>query len=127
MPPRRACRSVRGCRAEERTMTDTIEEGALHLTRTIPVPKSVCLEAQAALATGGAAVASRLANPPVFPALDDNAGWKARIAEMDAGIAMGFGARASALDVAVERTRVAGDDVVLLAPPGADTIEYAAG
>jgi epsilon-lactone hydrolase len=102
-------------------MTETIEEGVLHLTRTIPVPKTVSPQAQAALAAGGAAVASRLENPPVYPALDDNAGWKARIAEMDATIMLGFGTRANTLDIAVEKTRVGDVDVFQLTPPGAET------
>ena len=102
-------------------MTDTIEDGTLHLSRTIPVPKSVSAEAQAVLAAGGALVADRLANPQVSPPLDDNAGWKARIAETDAVIALGFGGRASEVDVAVDKIEVAGIDVYVLAPDGADT------
>ena len=101
-------------------MTDTIDEGTLHLSRTIPVPKSVSPEAQAVLATGGAMVASRLANPQVSPPLDDNAGWKARIAETDAVIALGF-ERVSEVDVAVNKVEVAGVDVYVLEPDGAAT------
>jgi epsilon-lactone hydrolase len=106
-------------------MSDTMEEATLQLTRTIPVPNSVSAEAQAAIATGAATVAGRLANPQAFPALDDNAGWKARIAEMDAVIAMGFEARASARDVRIDTTQVAGVDVFVVTPPGADTSDDA--
>jgi epsilon-lactone hydrolase len=102
-------------------MTDTIEEGTLHLSRTIPVPKSVSAEAQAVLAASGAMVAGRLANPQVSPSLDDNAGWKARIAETDAVIALGFGGRQSEVDVAVSKIEVAGIDVYVLEPDGAAT------
>ncbi len=102
-------------------MTDTIDEGTLHVARTIPVPTSVSAEAQAVLAASGALVAGRLANPQVSPPLDDNAGWKARIAETDAVIALGFGGRASEVDVAVTKTEVAGIDVYVLEPEGAET------
>ena len=96
------------------------------MSRTIPVPKSVSAEAQAVLATGGAMVADRLANPQVSPALDDNAGWKARIAETDAVIALGFGGRTSEVDVACDKIDVAGIDVYVLEPEGADTGDDAA-
>ena len=46
--------------------------------REIPVPTSVSPEAQAALSMG------RLGPPPrEYPALDDVAGWKAYVAEVD--------------------------------------------
>jgi monoterpene epsilon-lactone hydrolase len=52
----------------------------LHLTeRTIPVPKSISLEAQALLAM------ARPANAP-FPPLSDTAGWHARIEQMNTGM-----------------------------------------
>jgi acetyl esterase/lipase len=105
-------------------MTETME-GALQLTRRIPVPKSVSPQAQAALTMGAATSRSREENYVPFPALDDNAGWKERIAEMDAGIAMGFEGRAGALDVATEKTRVEDVDVYVLTPAGASTADDA--
>src|SRR5437763_10027646 len=106
-------------------MTDTMEDGALHLARTIPVPRSVSPEAQAALALAAPAVARRLASPEGFPAVDDNAGWKARIAEMDAAIATGFVARAGASPVDVEKRRIGDVEVFVLTPEGADTSDSA--
>jgi acetyl esterase/lipase len=103
-------------------MTD---DGPLHLTRTIPVPTSVSPEAQAAIAMGSATVTNRLANPELYPALDDNAGWKARIAEMDNHIAMGFGMREHAIDATFETIQVDGVDVFLIAPAGADASDDA--
>jgi len=106
-------------------MTDTIEEGTLHLTRTIPVPKSVSPEAQAALAMAAPIAVARLATPEAYPALDDNAGWKARIAEMDAAIATGFLARDSDVEVAAEKRRIDDVDVYVLTPDGADSSDAA--
>ena len=107
-------------------MTDTIEDGVLHLTRSIPVPKTVSAQAQAALVNGAAAVMHRLAGPENFPAVEDTAAWKARIAEMDALIAMGIEGRANPPDVEVEKIRVDDVDVFVLAPEGADTSDDAA-
>jgi len=100
-------------------MTDTTQHEALELTRTIRVPPSVSPEAQAAIAMGSAAVPARLAEPAVFPARDDNAGWKATIAMMDENIAMGFGMRAD-VDAAVAKTQVGEVDVYRITPAGAD-------
>lgn len=54
-------------------------EGLRLTERVIPVPSSISPEAQAALAM------ARPAQPP-FPPLDDTAGWRARIAEMNSGM-----------------------------------------
>jgi monoterpene epsilon-lactone hydrolase len=102
-------------------MTDTTQSDALELTRTIRVPPSVSPEAQAAIAAGSALVPARLAAPATFPALDDNAGWKATIAMMDENIALGFGLRADSIDAAVEKTHVGPVDVYRITPVGADT------
>ncbi|HXY94126.1 MAG TPA: alpha/beta hydrolase [Acidimicrobiia bacterium] len=106
-------------------MTDTIEEGALHVTRTIPVPGTVSPQAQAALAGAAPTVMTRLAAPDVYPAADDAPGWKARIAQMDEAIAMGFGFREPAGDVDVEKIRLGDVDVYVITPEGADTGEDA--
>jgi epsilon-lactone hydrolase len=102
-------------------MTGSTNDGALHLTRTIPVPQTVSPEAQAIMAMGCAAVEDRLASPEVFPALDDHAAWKVRIAANDEQIMMGVGAHADAIDATVEQTSVAGIDVFVITPADADT------
>jgi monoterpene epsilon-lactone hydrolase len=99
-------------------MTDTTTDGTLHLTRSIPVPQSVSAEAQALMAMGSAAVADRLAAPPPFPALEDNAGWKAHIAAMDENLLMGMGPQADAADATVELTSIDGVDVWHIVPAG---------
>ena len=106
-------------------MTDSTNDGTLHLTRDIRVPQSISAEAQAIMAMGCAGVADRLATPPAFPALDDHVGWKARIAEMDEQIVMGFVANADATDATVELTQVDGIPVYVIAPAGVDTSDDA--
>src|SRR6266516_3837494 len=106
-------------------MTETTQDDALHLTRTIPTPSSVSAEAQAAISMGAALVPSRLANPQPSPALDDNAAWKARIAVMDEAILTGFAARGDTGHVDVEKIDVDGIDVYVIMPAGADTTDDA--
>jgi epsilon-lactone hydrolase len=106
-------------------MTDTTQDDALHLTRTIPTPSSVSSEAQAAIAMGAALVPDRLANPQAYPALDDNAAWKARIAVMDEAILAGFAARGDTVDADVQKIDVDGIDVYVIIPAGADTADDA--
>jgi monoterpene epsilon-lactone hydrolase len=102
-------------------MTETTQEAVLRLTRAIPVPTSVSPQARDAIAAGSGAVAQRLAHPEVFPALDDAAAWKARIAAMDEMIALGFAARSNSLDAGVEKIEIDGIDVYVITPAGADT------
>jgi epsilon-lactone hydrolase len=106
-------------------MTDTTQDDALHLTRTIPTPSSLSPEARAAISMGAALVPDRLANPQVYPALDDNAAWKARIAVMDEAILTGFAARGDTVDADVEKIDVDGIDVYVIIPAGADTADDA--
>ncbi len=101
-------------------MSDSNSEGALHLTRTIPVPQSVSPEAQALMAMGGQMLADRLASPPQFPALDDHDAWKADIAEKDEQILLGMDARVAAINATFEETTIGGIDVFVITPDGAD-------
>ncbi len=102
-------------------MTGSTNEGTLRLTRTIPVPQTVSEQARAMMVMGCAAVADRLASPEVFPAPDDHAGWKARIAATDEQILSGVGAHAAMVDATVEQLSVDGVDVFLVTPAGAHT------
>ena len=82
----------------------------VHLTaRTIPVPKSISPEAQASLAM------TRPAQAP-FPALDDKAGWHARIAEMNTGMAAMMRDPLMALPVKFDSTVMAGVTVYVTEP-----------
>jgi acetyl esterase/lipase len=82
----------------------------VHLTaRTIPVPKSISLEAQAALAM------ARPAQAP-FPALTDKAGWLARIAEMNTGMAAMMREPLMALPVTSASETIAGVPVFVTEP-----------
>jgi len=102
-------------------MTDPIPDGTIHLTRSIPVPKSVSAQAQATMTAGAAVVAERLAHPQESPALDDTAGWKARIAATDETIMMGFAGQSHAISATTEKTQIDGVDVFLITPAGAQT------
>jgi acetyl esterase/lipase len=99
-------------------MSDARADDGLRITRTIPVPTSVSPHAQQVIAAGCASVAQRLANPPTYPPLDDAEAWKARIREMDQTVIGLFGARADAIDAAVERIEVDSVDVFVIEPPG---------
>ncbi len=101
-------------------MTDSSPDGTLHLERTIRVPPTVSPHAQAVMAAGSAMVAERLANPAVYPPLDDAAGWKARIAEMDAAIVTGFASGALDIPTTVEAREIAGVHVNVVTPEGVD-------
>jgi acetyl esterase/lipase len=102
------------------TDTDSSVDGILHLDRTIRVPDTVSEQAQRAIAAGSALVADRLAQPQAFPAADDGASWKARIAIMDEAIVTGFAAHAVDIPATVEATRIADVDVFVITPEGAD-------
>jgi acetyl esterase/lipase len=106
-------------------MSGDLADGTLHLDRAIPVPDSVSAEARAAIAAGCAMVASRLADPPVFPALDDAEAWRERAAQSDELIILGFGARAAAVDAEVETVTIGDIDVHRITPAGADTSDTA--
>ena len=106
-------------------MSESSDEGALNLTRTIPIPESVSPEAQALMAMGGQMLADRLASPPEFPALDDHEAWKATITAMDEQILMGVELRIADIDATVEQISIDGIDVFVIAPAGADTGESA--
>lgn len=84
--------------------------GGLRLTeRVIPVPKSVSPEAQAALSM------ARPATPP-FPALDDVAGWKAFVANMNDGMAAMMRGPVMALPVSATLETIAGVPVYVAEP-----------
>jgi acetyl esterase/lipase len=88
--------------------TDTAN--GVHLTeRTIPVPKSISPQAQAALAM------VRPAQAP-FPALDDTAGWHARINEMNSGMAAMMRDPLMALPVSSKSETIAGVPVFVTEP-----------
>jgi len=88
----------------------TGELKGVHLTeRTIPVPKSISPHAQAALAM------VRPDQEP-FPALDDKAGWRALIEQMNTGIAAMARGPLMALPVKSETTTVAGVTVYIAEP-----------
>lgn len=106
-------------------MSGDTADGTLHLDRAIPVPDSVSPEARAVMAAGCAMVATRLANPPAFPALDDAEAWRARAAESDQLIVMGYGARADAVDATVDTIAFGDVDVHRITPAGADTSDGA--
>ncbi len=105
-------------------MSDTAD-GTLHLDRIIPVPDSVSPEARAAIAAGCAMVATRLAQPPVAPPLDDADAWRARAALNDELIVLGYGAVADAVDASVETLTFGDVDVYRITPAGADTSDTA--
>ncbi len=102
-------------------MTDTNQESALELTRTIRTPSSVSPEAQAAIAAGSAMVPGRLAEPASFPSLDDAAGWKEHVAVTDLFIATSFESQPGLQDTPTETVQVDGIDVFVITPEGADT------
>jgi monoterpene epsilon-lactone hydrolase len=102
-------------------MTDPTPDGTIHLTRSIPVPKSVSAQAQATMAAGAAVVADRLAHPQESLALDDTAAWKARIAATDESIMTGFAGQSHAISAATEKIQIDGVDVFLITPAGAHT------
>jgi epsilon-lactone hydrolase len=82
----------------------------VHLgARIIPVPKSISPEAQASLAM------VRPAQAP-FPALTDTAGWRARIAEMNTGMAAMMRDPLMTLPVTCETQTVAGVTVYVTEP-----------
>jgi len=68
-------------------------DGTLHLTREIPVPRSVSTEAQATMAAGCAGVAARLESPPNLPDPSDRDAWRERIAAMDELMVLAFQGR----------------------------------
>lgn len=85
--------------------------GTLHLTRDIPVPRSISEPAQQLMVAGCAVVADRLASPPDIPALDDADAWRARQATMDELMVMAFTGRVdesscSTTELEVEGVRV---------------------
>jgi acetyl esterase/lipase len=86
-----------------------VAEGLLLTERVIPIPKSISLEAQAALAV------ARPAQAP-FPALGDTAGWRARIAEMNAGMADMMRGPVMALPVEFATETIAGVTVYVTEP-----------
>jgi epsilon-lactone hydrolase len=102
-----------------------LERGTLHLTRAIPVPRSVSEHAQQVIAAGCASVSERLATPASFPSLDDVAGWKARVGMMDDAVTTLFAARADAVAADVEVLTIEGIRVYAITPPGVDTDEGA--
>jgi len=101
-------------------MSDAREDGTLRLTRSIPVPVSVSPHAQAVIAAGCASVPTRLASPPTFPPLDDVAGWKDRIRQMDEAVVSLFGARADSVGARVEQIRIGSVGVYVIEPPGVE-------
>ena len=104
---------------------DALARGTLHLTRAIPVPRSVSEHAQQVIAGGCASVAERLATPPTSPSLDDIEGWKARIGMMDDAVTTLFAARADAVGADVEVLTIKGIRVYAITPPGVDTDDSA--
>jgi epsilon-lactone hydrolase len=106
-------------------MADSTLDGTLHLTRSIPVPRTISPAAQALMAMGNEAVPGRLAAPESFPALDDREGWKVRIAQMDQQIVSGVEANANAVDATVDDRQIDGVHVYVITPAGADTSEDA--
>lgn len=106
-------------------MTDAAMDGALEVTRVIPVPRSVSAQAQAFLTEGAAAVAERIANPRQFPAPDDHAGWKAHVAGVDAFIASRFEGLNRDADVSVEPMQIGDVLIYEVTPAGADTSDDA--
>jgi acetyl esterase/lipase len=87
-----------------------VQTAGLRLTeRIIPVPKSISPEAQAALAM------ARPETPP-FPPLDDVAGWKARIAQMNAGMTAMMRGPVMALPVTSHPETIAGVPVYVAEP-----------
>jgi acetyl esterase/lipase len=86
------------------------ELNGVHLTeRTIPVPKSISPEAQAALAM------VRPAQEP-FPAIDDKAGWYARIEQMNSGMTAIMRDPLMALPVTQRTETLAGVTVYVTGP-----------
>jgi epsilon-lactone hydrolase len=97
--------------ATEATPIDRIGQG-VHLTeRTIPVPKSISPEAQAALASG------RPRRPP-GPPISDKAAWRTYIAETNAGFAAMIKAATAAMPARSSLTDIAGVPVYV-GEPGA--------
>jgi monoterpene epsilon-lactone hydrolase len=84
-------------------------DGLLLTERVIPVPKSISAEARAALAM------TRPAQAP-FPPLTDTAGWHARIAEMNAGMAAMMRDALMALPVKFATETMAGVTVYVTEP-----------
>ena len=91
----------------------------VHLTeRTIPVPKSISPEAQAALAV------ARPRRPPA-PPISDKAAWRAYVAETNAGFAAMMKTATAALPARSSLSDIAGVPVYVGEPdtmPAADTI-----
>jgi acetyl esterase/lipase len=101
------------------------DAGTLHLTREIPVPRSVSDEARQVMAAGCAGVASRLATPPQLPASDDLEGWRARVATMDELMVLAFRGRVDDTAAGVIERDVDGVRVYEITPNGAPTGERA--
>lgn len=96
-------------------------DGTLHLTRTIPVPRSVSAHAQAVMKAGCAGVADRLASPPELPALDDVEGWRARIATTDELMILAFSGRVDESTLDVRERDEDGVHVFEIVPEGVPT------
>src|SRR4051812_47073969 len=110
-PLRRACRKIRhresgsrntedddaatGGVRQERAMADGENKDLRVPERTIPVPAHLSAEARAFLSSHG--------SPGAWPALDDVAGWKARLAAMDAMMTERFLPKTPAPCAATER------------------------
>jgi len=88
------------------------EHKGVHLTeRTIPVPRSISPQAQAALA----AAVDRPAMPP-FPPLSDRAGWLALVAQFNENMAATMRPAVAQLPARVGLTRTAGVPVFVAEP-----------
>jgi monoterpene epsilon-lactone hydrolase len=98
------------------TSSDTTTDGALHVTRTIPVPTTVSAEAQAMLAFGAAYAGGGTGSEP---APEDHDGWRRHIAMLDNAVNSVMAPRAANAAVDVETATIGGVPIFALTPRGA--------
>ena len=91
------------------------EEGVLHVTRTIPIPRSVSEHAQTVLS-----LTAMFPGPSETPAADDQAAWEEHAAGVDKTIAMALAPQIESVKAGVESRTVDGVPVVEVIPAGVD-------
>jgi len=91
------------------------DEGVLHVTRTIPVPRSVSEHAQTVLS-----LTAMFPGPSQTPPADDLAAWEEHAAGVDATIATALAPQIESVDAEVESTTVDGVPVFKVTPAGVD-------
>jgi epsilon-lactone hydrolase len=91
------------------------EEGVLHVTRTIPVPRSVSEHAQTVLS-----LTAMFPGPSEAPPADDQAAWEKHAAEVDQTIATALAPQIESVEAEVESRTVDGVPVFEVTPADVD-------